>query len=146
MSAGAGVLRSAESLANAAGALERLHTAAVEASDRDGKTAEPCVETWEATNLSLVARVLVAAARRREETRGSHWRADRPERDDHQWRRHLVVRLTPHRTLEVRTTHGPDFDPTVPVPRPAGVEEPAGFGDDGAAFAHHRSAASKEQP
>jgi L-aspartate oxidase len=115
MTAGAGVLRSAESLATAAGALERLTTGAVEAYDRDGKTAEPCVETWEATNLSLVARVLVAAARRREETRGCHWREDRPDRDDDRWRRHLVVRLTPHRTLDVRTTEGP------------------GFGDDGAA-------------
>jgi L-aspartate oxidase len=130
----------------AAGALERLHTAAVEAYDREGKTAEPCVETWEATNLGLVARVLVAAARRREETRGCHWREDRPERDDHRWRRHLVVRLTPHRTLDVRTTAGPDFDPTAPVPHPLGVEEPAGIGDDGAARAHHRYAASKEQP
>ncbi|MGW5353986.1 L-aspartate oxidase [Streptomyces sp. NPDC004031] len=111
MSAGAGVLRSAESLTAAAGALERLHTAAVEAYDREGKTAEPCVETWEATNLSLVARVLVAAARRREETRGCHWREDRPERDDRDWRRHLVVRLTPHRTLDVRTTGGQDFPP-----------------------------------
>ncbi|WP_031524236.1 L-aspartate oxidase [Streptomyces sp. NRRL F-5123] len=111
MSAGAGVLRSAESLTAAAGALERLHTAAVEAYDREGKTAEPCVETWEATNLSLVARVLVAAARRREETRGCHWREDRPERDDRQWRRHLVVRLTPHRTLDVRSTGGQDFPP-----------------------------------
>lgn len=111
MSAGAGVLRSAESLTAAAGALERLHTAAVEAYDREGKTAEPCVETWEATNLSLVARVLVAAARRREETRGCHWREDRPERDDQEWRRHLVVRLTPHRTLDVRGTGGHDFPP-----------------------------------
>ncbi|MFI0900742.1 L-aspartate oxidase [Streptomyces sp. NPDC020983] len=111
MTAGAGVLRSADSLAAAAGALERLHTAAVEAYDREGKTAEPCVETWEATNLSLVARVLVAAARRREETRGCHWREDRPDRDDRDWRRHLVVRLTPHRTLDVRATDGHDFPP-----------------------------------
>ncbi|CAG6396518.1 L-aspartate oxidase [Streptomyces cocklensis] len=126
MSAGAGVLRSAESLTVAAGALERLNTAAVEAYDREGKTAEPCVETWESTNLSLVARVLVAAARRREETRGCHWREDRPERDDRDWRRHLVVRLTPHRTLDVRTTQGPDFPP-VRAARAAAV-----VGDDGA--------------
>jgi L-aspartate oxidase len=120
------VLRSAESLTVAAGALERLHTAAVEAYDRDGKSAEPCVETWEATNLSLVARVLVAAARRREETRGCHWREDRPDRDDDRWRRHLVVRLTPYRTLDLRTTEGPDF----PLTRPAGI------GDDGAGRRH----------
>ncbi|MFI1097845.1 L-aspartate oxidase [Streptomyces sp. NPDC020917] len=133
MSAGAGVLRSAESLTVAAGALERLNTAAVEAYDRDGKTAEPCVETWEATNLSLVARVLVAAARRREETRGCHWRDDRPDRDDARWRRHLVVRLTPHRTLEVRTTEGPDFAGT----------RPSRIGDDGAAAPHPAPAAAQ---
>ncbi|MYS24915.1 L-aspartate oxidase, partial [Streptomyces sp. DvalAA-14] len=115
MTAGAGVLRSARSLAAAAEALERLNGAAEDAYERDGKTAEPCVETWEATNLGLVAQVLVAAARRREETRGCHWREDRPDRDDGRWRRHLVVRLTPERTLAVRTTEGP------------------GFGDDGAA-------------
>jgi L-aspartate oxidase len=127
MTAGAGVLRSAAGLAAAAGALERLRTAAVEAYDRDGKTAEPCVETWEATNLALVARVLVAAARRREETRGCHWREDRPDRDDAAWRRHLVVRLTPHGTLEVRATDGPGFPPTADA-----VEPVAGIVDDGA--------------
>jgi L-aspartate oxidase len=136
MTAGAGVLRSAESLAVAAGALERLHTAAVEAYDRDGKTAEPCVETWEATNLSLVARVLVAAARRREETRGCHWRQDRPDRDDARWRRHLVVRLSAHRTLEVRTTEGPDFAGT----------RPARIGDDGAAAPHPDPAPDRPAP
>jgi L-aspartate oxidase len=131
MTAGAGVLRSADSLSTAAGALERLHTAAVEEYDRDGKTAEPCVETWEATNLGLVARVLVAAARRREETRGCHWREDRPDRDDQAWRRHLVVRLTPHRTLDVRTTDTADFPPT----RDGGAD-PAPIVDDGAAPPH----------
>jgi L-aspartate oxidase len=140
MTAGAGVLRSAESLAVAAGALERLHTAAVESYDRDGKTAEPCVETWEATNLSLVARVLVAAARRREETRGCHWREDRPDRDDAGWRRHLVVCLTPHRTLDVRTTEGADFTGTRDIAS-------ARIGDDGTALPdvpQHGAAVSKE--
>ncbi|GAA1920883.1 L-aspartate oxidase [Streptantibioticus ferralitis] len=111
MTRGAGVLRSAESLARAAAELERIHTQAVEDLERDHKTAEPCVETWEATNLNLVARVLVAAARRREETRGCHWREDRPDRDDLNWRRHLVVRLTPERTLSVSPTATADFPP-----------------------------------
>ncbi|MCQ4046516.1 L-aspartate oxidase [Streptantibioticus rubrisoli] len=117
MTRGAGVLRSAESLAEAAGALERIHTQAVEDLERDEKTAEPCVETWEATNLNLVARVLVAAARRREETRGCHWREDRPDRDDANWRRHLVVRLTPERTLSVSLTATADFPQPVPSNR-----------------------------
>ncbi|MEU8351003.1 L-aspartate oxidase, partial [Streptomyces sp. NPDC048845] len=93
MTAGAGVLRSDASLTGAARALEELHDGAAAELSREGKTAEPCVETWEATNLLLVSRVLVAVARSREETRGCHWREDHPDRDDSGWRRHLVVRL-----------------------------------------------------
>ncbi|GGZ85262.1 L-aspartate oxidase [Streptomyces echinoruber] len=119
MTEGAGVLRSAESLQKAADQLERLHTEARDALDVHGKTAEPGVDTWEATNLLCVARVLVAAARLREETRGCHWREDRPERDDTAWRRHIVVRLNPDRTLAVRTTDTADFPPTRPQASPA---------------------------
>ena len=36
-----------------------------------------------------MAAALVAAATRREETRGSHWREDFPERDDEHWLGHL---------------------------------------------------------
>jgi L-aspartate oxidase len=35
----------------------------------------------------------VAAAQHREETRGSHWREDFPDRDDRAWLGHLVTRL-----------------------------------------------------
>ncbi|MEV5430707.1 L-aspartate oxidase [Streptomyces sp. NPDC052701] len=114
MTRGAGVLRSAASLAEAADRLERLHSDARDALAENGKTAEPGVGTWEATNLLCVARVLVAAARLREETRGCHWREDHAERDDTAWRRHIVVRLNPDRTLAVRTTDTADFPPTLP--------------------------------
>ncbi|PWS51359.1 L-aspartate oxidase, partial [Streptomyces sp. FT05W] len=67
-----------------------------------------------ATNLLLVSRVLVAAAREREETRGCHWREDRPDRDDAAWRRHLVVRIAPDRQPVVRTTDGAAFPPVRP--------------------------------
>ena len=63
MTDGAGVLRSAASLATAAERIQQLHTEARDALDVNGKTAEPGVDTWEATNLLCVARVLVAAAR-----------------------------------------------------------------------------------
>ncbi|MER6092920.1 L-aspartate oxidase [Streptomyces bluensis] len=120
MSQGAGVLRSAASLSAAAEALDQLHTDARDALDENGKTAEPGVDTWETTNLLCVARVLVAAARRREETRGCHWREDHADRDDTHWRRHIVVRLNPDRALAVRTTDTPDFPPTAPrTPDPA---------------------------
>ncbi|TMU93867.1 L-aspartate oxidase [Streptomyces sp. DASNCL29] len=112
MTHGAGVLRSAESLARAADRLDRVQDDAVAQLRRDGKTAEPGVETWEATNLHLVARVLVAAALRREETRGCHWREDRPERDDTVWRRHLLVTLRPDGALDVRATDSEAFPPS----------------------------------
>jgi L-aspartate oxidase len=84
MTEGAGVLRSDESLARTQ---QRLAELAGMGSD------DPCTETWEATNLHTVATFLVAAARRREETRGSHWREDFPDRDDEHWRARLVGRL-----------------------------------------------------
>ncbi|TGB13484.1 L-aspartate oxidase [Streptomyces sp. MZ04] len=112
MSDGAGVLRSADSLSGAAARLARIHAEAAGALAEDGKTAEPGVDTWETTNLLCVARVLVAAAQRREETRGCHWREDHADRDDAAWRRHIVVRLNADRTLAAWTTETPDFPPT----------------------------------
>ncbi|SFL75146.1 L-aspartate oxidase [Streptomyces pini] len=118
MTAGAGVLRSAESLARAARELAALapDEAGGSAGGRDGKPAEPGVETWEAANLHLVAGVLVAAALRRTETRGCHWREDHPGRDDATWRRHLVVALRPTAEgseLIVRTTDSTAFPPVM---------------------------------
>ncbi len=116
MTRGAGVLRSAASLAAAAEELEALHrSAAADADDLDPKAAVPGVDTWEATNLLLVSRVLVAAAREREETRGCHWREDRPDRDDAHWRRHLVVRIAADRTPVVHRTETAAFPPVRPA-------------------------------
>lgn len=117
MTAGAGVLRSAGSLTEAGAQLDgiRRHAdARAETSEPELKPAEPGVEAWEATNLLCVARVLVAAALRRAETRGCHWREDHADRDDTDWRRHLVVQLQPDRSLAVHTTDSTDFPPTVP--------------------------------
>ncbi|MHC5703159.1 L-aspartate oxidase [Streptomyces sp. PKU-MA01144] len=127
MTDGAGVLRSAASLEQAADALEALHLSARHeccATDAAAKAAEPGVESWEATNLLLVARVLVAAARERTETRGCHWREDHPGRDDAGWRRHIVVRLTPDRRLVVRRTATEAFPPARPTPTPTADREP----------------------
>ncbi|WP_119728213.1 L-aspartate oxidase [Thermomonospora amylolytica] len=84
MTSHVGVLRSAEGLEAAARELAALA----------GRTSdEPCVEAWEATNLHAVASAIVAAARLRTETRGSHWHQDHPARDDSAWQGHLVTRL-----------------------------------------------------
>jgi L-aspartate oxidase len=85
MSARAGVLRSAEGLAGAASRLADL--------SRQGCD-KPSEETWQATNLHLVASAMVAAAKVREETRGSHWREDFPDQSQ-AWLGHLVVTLGP---------------------------------------------------
>ncbi|MGZ4498138.1 MAG: L-aspartate oxidase, partial [Nocardioides sp.] len=44
---------------------------------------------WETSNLVTISAALTAAAARREETRGSHWREDFPERDDAHWSGHF---------------------------------------------------------
>ncbi|WP_240809630.1 L-aspartate oxidase [Actinomadura sp. WMMA1423] len=85
-----GVLRGAEGLETAVRELEALGRAGAVSA---GAGAEPGVAAWEATNLHTVASAIAAAARLREETRGSHWREDFPERADGTWRGHLVTRL-----------------------------------------------------
>ncbi len=82
MTRGAGVLRSAETLAATAAALTELGTTRATAN----------TETWEATNLLTVASALVAAASDRAETRGCHWREDFPEADP-AWLGHLLASL-----------------------------------------------------
>ncbi len=48
---------------------------------------------WETTNLVSISAALAAAATLREETRGSHWREDFPERDDADFAGHFDVVL-----------------------------------------------------
>jgi L-aspartate oxidase len=73
MTARAGVLRSAEGLR---AGLDRLGELAA------GPAATIGQDAWEATNLLTISTLLAQAALLREETRGSHWREDFPERDD----------------------------------------------------------------
>ncbi|MFD0788452.1 L-aspartate oxidase, partial [Micromonospora azadirachtae] len=79
MTRGAGVLRSAQTLAATAGIL----------SDLGAGQGRSRMADWEATNLITVASTLVAAAYTRQETRGCHWREDFPAADD-RWLGHLV--------------------------------------------------------
>jgi L-aspartate oxidase len=45
---------------------------------------------WELQNLLTVARLMIWSALQRTESRGVHYRADFPERDDAHWQRHIV--------------------------------------------------------
>jgi L-aspartate oxidase len=73
MTARAGVLRSAEGLR---AGLDRLDELAGTPAATVGQ------DSWESTNLLTISTLLAQAALLREETRGSHWREDFPERDD----------------------------------------------------------------
>ena len=83
MSRGAGVLRSSDSLVETNSELTRI-------GDRTSDI--PCVEAWETTNLFQLAQAILKAALIRQETRGSHWRADFPETSD-LWRKRIIQRL-----------------------------------------------------
>lgn len=84
MTVGAGVIRSERGLSEAGDRLAKLIEQPAE---------QPGTPDWEATNLATVASALIAAAATREESRGSHWREDHPDRDDQQWSGSLDLTL-----------------------------------------------------
>mgnify|MGYP003417650145 FL=1 len=92
MTANVGVLRTAESMAQASA---QIAAAVADHSD------EPHTGAWEATNVSMVAQVLTAAAALREETRGSHWREDFQSIDDENWRVRIVSTRRPDSSVEI---------------------------------------------
>lgn len=94
MTANAGVIRTSAGLASLDASA--LGLPGVSESERT----YPCTEAWEATNLATVAAVLVAAASRREETRGSHWREDHPAADP-DWLGHLDARMDEEGRLQM---------------------------------------------
>lgn len=102
MSRGASVLRNRESLTEVARALLDVRWTPV--------AVEPCTESWETTNLLTIASALVAVARTREETRGSHWREDFSERNDAWWLGHLDLTLTAEGTTMTYVPHASGAD------------------------------------
>ena len=75
-----GLFRAREGLAAAVQMLEGLGV----------PTSPASADEWRDRNLVTVARLIARAALRREESRGGHFRADFPERDDARWSIHLV--------------------------------------------------------
>jgi L-aspartate oxidase len=82
MTSQVGVLRTATGLSDVIATLDKLAGVAAEVVD---------LESWETTNLLTISTALADAAALREETRGSHWREDFPERDDARFAGHFDV-------------------------------------------------------
>ncbi len=81
----AGVRRDRTALSEAAEAIDRWcgYVLPRQFSDAEG---------WELQNMLTVARLVVASALEREETRGVHFRTDFPDRDDVHWKRRVTFR------------------------------------------------------
>jgi succinate dehydrogenase / fumarate reductase flavoprotein subunit/fumarate reductase flavoprotein subunit len=74
-------------------------------------------EALDLANQLTVARTIVASALIREESRGAHYRADFPERDDTRWLRSIVLRegddgrpLVTFRPVELTRMQPADLD------------------------------------
>ena len=83
MTEGAGVLRSESSLKETLAQLTLLGKR---------RSAQPCIEAWEVSNLYLLATAIVRSALTRQESRGSHWRSDFPETSD-AWKKRIVQKF-----------------------------------------------------
>ncbi|MGE0447978.1 MAG: L-aspartate oxidase [Vicinamibacterales bacterium] len=83
----AGLVRTREGLI---GAVDRIGRACRAAAREAARASEPRPDLARRLNLATVARLVARAALRREESRGGHFRADFPSRDDLHWKVHLV--------------------------------------------------------
>ena len=78
------------------------------------RAAEPVdQDSWETTNLLTISAALADAAALREETRGSHWREDFPERDDARWAGHFDAVIDDGATTCASGRRRPATDPAV---------------------------------
>lgn len=91
----AGIFRCESELADAVEKVRRLRQQYAEAGCRTppGPFNYEILQALELEGLLYVADVIAQGALARRESRGSHFRADYPQRDDAQWLRHTLARL-----------------------------------------------------
>jgi succinate dehydrogenase/fumarate reductase flavoprotein subunit len=94
-----GVVRSGSMLQTA---VESIRTCAEQAQACRGDRAATMVRCLELDNLLLTAEAIALAALYREESRGTHYREDFPDRDDTAWRCNVLVRQDVAGDLQVR--------------------------------------------
>ncbi len=104
-----GLVRNGLDLAEAERRLEAWQHGA----DRFGR---PEPSDWELRNVLTVARLITRAARERDESRGTHFRSDLPERDDPRWRADLTLKRSAAGDIEVSRQPIGEVDPTKPLP------------------------------
>ncbi len=100
LSVNLGIFRTKESMLKAQAELRQLkaQAARVHIEDRGKIFNSDLIQALELGSLAEIAETIVAGAIAREESRGAHYRADFPKRDDANWLKH---------TLAHRTTSGP---------------------------------------
>ena len=83
-----GLFRDAGGLDEAVRRLDAAWDAIIGRIDEDPASMGP--EDWRLASIITVGRLIARAARRREESRGGHFRLDHPQRDDRHWKRRIT--------------------------------------------------------
>lgn len=88
---------------------ESLEAAGAKLTDLEGsfaglgaQSAQDIREAFSARNMLLTARMMIESSKLRDESRGAHYRADHPERDDEAWAgRNIVIQKEPDGSMGV---------------------------------------------
>ncbi len=97
LSVNLGIFRTKESMLKAQAELRQLKAQAerVYIEDRGKVFNSDLIQALELGSLAEIAETIVAGAIAREESRGAHYRADFPKRDDANWLKHTLAHRTP---------------------------------------------------